>query len=193
MKGPDDPDVGPRRPSRALPVVGVMGSGSAEHDDLAAPLGRWLARRGVHLLTGGGRGVMESVSRAFHAVDPRRGLVLAVLPAEDAATSVASAAPPAGYPNPWIELPIRTHLSARGDQGTSPESRNHVNVLSSDVVVALPGGLGTASEIELAVRYGRPVIVYHPAGSRHGARDDGARVATSLDEVTAFLDRNLLP
>ena len=29
-------------------------------------------------------------------------------------------------------------------------SRNHVNVLSSDVVVALPGGPGTLSELRLA-------------------------------------------
>ena len=34
--------------------------------ELAEPLGRMLAAIGVHLLTGGGRGVMESVSRAFH-------------------------------------------------------------------------------------------------------------------------------
>ena len=50
-----------------LPIVGVMGSGSHPHADLAEPLGRWLAAQGVHLLTGGGAGVMEAVSRAFCA------------------------------------------------------------------------------------------------------------------------------
>jgi len=36
----------------ARKVVGVMGSGSAEHEDLAEPLGVWLAQSGFHLLTG---------------------------------------------------------------------------------------------------------------------------------------------
>lgn len=175
-------------PSRSLPVVGVMGSGTEAHDDLAAPLGRWLARRGVHLLTGGGRGVMAAVSRAFHAVADRRGLVIGILPAEAERVTSGGAAPPPGYPNPWIELPIRTHLSARGDQGTAAESRNHVNVLSSDVVVALPGGPGTASEIELAVRYGRPVVVFDRKGHRPSTDAAGVRVVTTLDGIAAFID-----
>ncbi len=39
-------------------------------------------------------------------------------------------------------------------------SRNHINVLSSDVVIALPGGPGTAGEVQLALRYGRSIVVY---------------------------------
>ena len=38
-------------------------------------------------------------------------------------------------------------------------ARNCINVLSSDVVVACPGGTGTISEIALALKYGKPVIV----------------------------------
>lgn len=49
---------------KRLPIVGVLGSGSEPHEEQAKPLGEWLAREGVHLLTGGG--VMEAVSRAFH-------------------------------------------------------------------------------------------------------------------------------
>ncbi|HUT02907.1 MAG TPA: DNA-binding protein, partial [bacterium] len=47
---------------RRLPIVGVLGSGSEPHEEKAKPLGEWLAREGVHLLTGGGGGVMEAVS-----------------------------------------------------------------------------------------------------------------------------------
>src|SRR5262249_50687286 len=50
------------------PLVGVMGSGSEEHADLAEPLGRWLAEAGFDLLTGGGRGVMAAACRGFAAV-----------------------------------------------------------------------------------------------------------------------------
>ena len=133
---------------RQIPVVGVMGSGATPHAHLAEPLGRALAGLGVHLLTGGGSGVMESVSRAFSAVQGREGLVIGILPAGDARPDRADADPqtPPGYPNPWVELAIRTHLDARGDDGSGILSRNHINILSSDVVIALPGSSGTASK-----------------------------------------------
>ena len=65
-----------------LPIVGVMGSGAEPHAERAAEVGRWLAAIGVHLLTGGGGGVMAAVARAFHETPERRGLVIGILPAE---------------------------------------------------------------------------------------------------------------
>jgi uncharacterized protein (TIGR00725 family) len=159
-----------------------MGSGGDEHDELARPLGEWLAHRGVHLLTGGGRGAMESASRAFHAVPDRRGLVIGILPGSN-----VTGAPPPGYPNPWLELVIRTHLPARSERGSDPDSRNHVNVLSSDVVVALPGGAGTRSEVALAVEYGRPVVAWRPDGP-DAALHHRAHQVTTLAEVQSFVD-----
>ena len=122
--------------SRRLPIVGVMGSGTEPHAERARPLGMWLASEGVHLLTGGGGGVMAAVSRAFFEVPDRAGRVIGVLPAS---TEASPPAPPSGYPNPWVEIPLLTHLSLSGARGTDPLSRNHLNVLSSDVIVALPG------------------------------------------------------
>ena len=161
-----------------------MGSGARAHEDLAAPLGRRLASLGVHLLTGGGRGVMASVSRAFAEVEGRAGLVVGILPHLEADGGPAS---PPGYPNRWVELPIRTQL---GKQGAEADSRNHVNVLTSDVVVALPGSSGTASEVDLAIRYGRPLILL---GDLDRAQDLPGPVATAatVDEVIAFVRRSL--
>jgi uncharacterized protein (TIGR00725 family) len=139
---------------RRLAVVGVMGSGREEHVERAEPLGRWLAREGVHLLTGGGAGTMTAVSRAFCSVPERTGLSLGVLPGD------AQGRAPHGYPNPWIELAIHTHLPLRGPVGGKQLSRNHLNVLSSHVVVALPGGAGTSSEVALALRYARPIVAF---------------------------------
>ena len=42
------------------------------------------------------------------------------------------ALPPA-IPIPGWNSPIRTHLDARGDDGSGIRSRNHINILSSDV------------------------------------------------------------
>ena len=151
-----------------------MGSGVRSHEDLAVPLGRRLARLGVHVLTGGGGGVMESVSRAFASVEGRAGLVIGVLPGPEAVP---------GYPNRWVEIAIRTHLGRTEDD---PGSRNHVNVLASDVVVALPGSAGTASEVALSVRYGRPLVLLGDLGRARGLP---SRVATArtVEEAVAFV------
>ena len=163
-------------------IVGVMGSGVARHDDLAAPLGRWIARGGYHLLTGGGGGVMEAVSEAFASVPDRQGLAIGVLkgfPGEGGRVLSAT-------PNPWVEVPIHTHLPLSGAQGTDARSRNHINVLTADVVVVLPGGEGTRSEVELAVRYAKPVIAFPGPG---GLPNDWPPipVAATFDELEAFL------
>ncbi len=159
-----------------------MGSGVERHDALAAPVGRWLASEGVHLLTGGGRGVMEAVSEAFARVPGRHGLVIGVLkgrPAGDGSVTVDA-------PNPWVEVPIRTHLPLSGAQGTEVRSRNHVNVLTADVVVVLPGGEGTRSETMLALRYARPVFGFvEPGGWPSGW--PVVPVATTLAELARLV------
>jgi uncharacterized protein (TIGR00725 family) len=136
-----------------IPIVGVMGSGVDEYPEKTRPLGQWLAESGFHLLTGGGGGVMSAVSKAFCDVKVRKGLSIGVIPTEDGR-------PKPGYPNPWIEIPIVTHLPLSGRDGMEKGSRNHINVLSADVLVALPGGYGTSSEVELALKYQKPVIAF---------------------------------
>jgi len=143
-------------------TVGVMGSSRDEHAELAEPLGALLARLELNLLTGAGRGVMTSVSRAFLAARRGRGISIGIVPCADIG---ARAEPRAGSPNPYIELPIFTHLPLSGIDGQDDLSRNHINILSSNVVIALPGSEGTASEIELALRYGRPVAAFAAAAS----------------------------
>jgi uncharacterized protein (TIGR00725 family) len=125
---------------------------------------------------------MEAVSRAFAEVPSRSGLVLGVLPG-DPATGVA----PHGYPNPWVEVAIRTHLPRSGARGADPGSRNHINVLSADVVVALPGGAGTSSEVRLAVAYARPVIAFVDSPLDIPGLPESVPVARELAEVASFV------
>ncbi len=176
-----------------LPIVGVMGSGTEPHAERSLALGGALARLGVHLLTGGGAGVMHEVSRAFCETPGRAGLAIGVLPAGalPAGTLPASgrekAAPPPGYPNRWVEIPIATHLPHSGARGREQGSRNHINILSSDAVVALPGSAGTASEVALAVEYGRPVLAFLADRAELVGLPDEVRVVDDIEAVMAFL------
>jgi uncharacterized protein (TIGR00725 family) len=165
-----------------------MGSGTISHAARAEPLGAWLAGEGVHLLTGGGSGVMTAVSRAFTRVAGRRGLCIGVLPA---AAADPAAGGPAGYPNPWVELVIRTHLPYSGAYGTGPLSRNHINILSADAIIALPGAAGTSSEVHLALRYQRPLIAYLSRPDEIPDLPPQTPVARELAEVQAFVRQAL--
>jgi predicted Rossmann-fold nucleotide-binding protein len=171
-------------------VVTVLGSGRTA-DACCPEVGRLIATLGFDLLTGGGRGVMEAVSRAFYETSPRRGLAIAVVPASvkglhalerRSAADVDYVVPP-GYPNEWVELAIYTHLPDSGPDGTLRSSRNHINVLSADAIVALPGRAGTVSEIWLATQYGVPIIAY----GDHQDLAYGVPIAKSLDDVREFL------
>lgn len=139
------------------PIVCVIGSGNIEWEDRASELGRWLGSQNVHLLTGGGGGVMASVSRAFSEVPSRKGMIIGIIPCQP---DDPRCPPKRGYPNSWVEIPFSTHLPLSGSQGTDSMSRNHINILSSTAIIALPGGPGTVSEAVLAERYGRPLIAY---------------------------------
>ncbi|MDX1512557.1 MAG: hypothetical protein R3174_02335 [Gammaproteobacteria bacterium] len=151
-----DPTYGRRRK-----IVGVMGSGVDPYAELASAAGQSIARIGCHLLTGGGAGVMEAVSRAFSETTPREGVVIGVIRAD----GDAHLAPIDGRRdyrrrglNPHVEIPVFTHLPA---SSTESLSRNHINVLTSDVVLVLPGGSGTLSELELAAQYAwTPVLLF---------------------------------
>lgn len=184
-------DAGRRALRRRRRVVTVIGSGKSA-DPASAEVGRLVAELGHDLLTGAGRGVMEAVSRAFFETTPRRGIVIGVVPAEvhplealeERREVAVTYEPPPGYPNEWVELVVYTHLPDSGPEGTLRSSRNHINVLSADAVVALPGREGTESEIWLATQYRTPVIAY---GDHHGAAPHGIRRASTIDELRSFL------
>lgn len=181
-------DAGAVRRRRILTVVGSGKTG----DPQCVEVGRLAATLGFDLLTGGGRGVMADVSQAFFEASPRRGLIIGIVPANVAPLDVLERQEPRtvdyllppGYPNKWVEIAIYTHLPDSGAEGTLRSSRNHINVLSADVIVAFPGQEGTLSEIWLATQYGVPVIAY---GSHHGGPPFAIPYATSLDALREFL------
>lgn len=126
-------------------IIGVMGPGTnASKTDLtnAHELGKLIAQAGWLLLTGGRNlGVMDAASTGAKAA---KGLVIGVLPTADA-RGISEA----------VDIAIFTDLG---------NARNNINVLSSDVVIACGMGAGTASEIALAIKANKPVVLLteHP-------------------------------
>ena len=172
QKAARDPSFGRRRK-----IVGVMGSGVDTHSDLSTVAGQTIARLGCHLLTGGGGGVMEAVSRAFAETRPREGAVIGVVRADgDTHFSLNDGGRVYSHRalNDFVEIPIFTHLP---DSSAEPTSRNHINVLTSDVVLVLPGGSGTLSELELAAEYDWTLLLLFLGDQRVNGMNGAALVA----------------
>jgi uncharacterized protein (TIGR00725 family) len=171
-------------PLLAPTTIAVLGSGIESHDEAGAEIGALLAELGVNLLTGAGGGVMTSVSRAFTASPRTAGICIGIVPC---ASEEDRATPKPGYPNPFVELPIYTHLPFSGERGQHDLSRNHINVLSAQAIIALPGGAGTASEVELALRYRKPIVIYARDISAVTHFSPMARRVTVIAEVRRFV------
>lgn len=121
-------------------IVGVMGSGDkATATDLqnAYQLGKIIAQQGWVLLTGGRNvGVMDAANKGAKSAN---GLTVGILPGNN--TNGVSEA---------VDIAIITDIG---------NARNNINVLSSDVVIACGIGAGTASEIALALKSHKKVIL----------------------------------
>jgi uncharacterized protein (TIGR00725 family) len=122
------------------PVVGVVGTGDDSRPAVAVArtLGELLAREGWVVLSGGrNAGVMRAVNEGAKKVPG--SLTVGLLP--NAAAVVA----------PDVDVVIVTDLN---------NARNNVIGLSSNVLIACGvDGPGTASEVALALKNGKPVIL----------------------------------
>ena len=151
-------------------VVGVMGPGDGADEDAekeAFALGRLIAANGWVLLTGGrDAGVMAAATQGAHAAG---GLTLGILPS-------ASGGVAAG-----LDIVVYTGMGS---------ARNYVNVLSSDVVVACGMGAGTASEVALALKAGKPVLLLRcgAAAERFFTEIGGQNIAV-VESAAAAVER----
>lgn len=159
----------------ARTIIGVMGGGESAPESAvrdAYRLGELIAGAGWVLLCGGrGAGVMDAVARGAQS---QGGLTIGVLPGKD--TRGASA-----------------HLDIRIVTGMG-SARNVINVLSSDVVIACGGGAGTLSEVALALKHARPVILlnFDPGGLLGEYRERGLLHDAATPEEAVQIARGLL-
>lgn len=155
-----------------LTVIGVMGGAVVPEEVLeqAYTVGKLIAEHGWVLLNGGrNAGVMEASARGASEAG---GLVVGILPT-DTTTGVA----------PSVDIAIPTGMG---------DGRNAINVLASHVVIALPGGAGTVSEVALALKAGRDVVLLgFPLGTpfspyyERGQLSDAATAEQAIDLVAA--------
>lgn len=121
-------------------IIGVMGPGEkATAKDLqnAYELGKLIAQQEWILLTGGRNvGVMDAASKGAKSTN---GLVVGILP-DDSKKGISLS----------VDIAIFTDMG---------NARNNINVLSSDLVIACGISAGTASEIALALKGNKQVIL----------------------------------
>ena len=126
----------------AKPIVGIMGPGEnarPEENEMAFALGKAVAQQGWIVLTGGRSfGIMEAAMKGAHEVN---GLTIGVLPTENAMNSSEDA-----------DIKIITGMGS---------GRNIINVLSSHILVVIGMAAGTASEVALAIKANKKVILLH--------------------------------
>jgi uncharacterized protein (TIGR00725 family) len=134
----------------------------------AFALGSAIADEGWVVLTGGrNRGVMDAVNKDAKASG---GLTVGILPTKDRrAISVA------------VDVAIITDMGS---------ARNYINVLTSDIIVACGvGGAGTASEIALALKSDKFVVLFKSSNeSRALFKEIGGRLVFEADSVSKTIE-----
>ncbi|MEJ7645018.1 MAG: TIGR00725 family protein [Chryseolinea sp.] len=121
-------------------IIGVMGPGenaTPDDNEMAYDLGRAIAKAGWITLTGGRSfGVMDA---ALKGATEEGGLTIGVLPADNDKNSSQHA-----------QIKIVTSMGS---------GRNYISVLSSHVIVVLGMAAGTASEVALALKSRKKIIL----------------------------------
>ena len=156
-------------------VVGVMGPAKARRKDVenARTLGELIARREWVLLTGGRDvGVMHAANQGAKKVP--RSLTVGVLPTTRDRISK------------YVDVAVITEMG---------NARNNVCVLSSQVIVACGlGGAGTVSEVALAFKAGKEVVLLGATPTEEKFfKNLGGRLVSSVqtpeDAINAILKR----
>jgi uncharacterized protein (TIGR00725 family) len=121
-------------------IIGVMGPGenaTPDENDMAYDLGKAIAQNGWITLTGGRSfGVMDASLKGATEVG---GMTIGVLPGDSDKNSSEHA-----------QIKIITSMGS---------GRNYISVLSSHVIVVLGMAAGTASEVALALKSRKKVIL----------------------------------
>jgi uncharacterized protein (TIGR00725 family) len=146
-----------------ISVIGGGRCGAAEYA-LAEEVGRLVAQEGATLVCGGLSGVMEAAARGAKEAG---GVTIGILPGHDRALA-----------NPYLDHVLTTGMG---------HARNLAVVSSGDAVIAIGGSYGTLSEIGLAARIGRPVVILGGWRLQNDEGTEGVWYASSAREAMALV------
>ena len=148
--------------------IAVIGGGScgAAEEALAEEVGRLVAQAGATLVCGGMGGVMEAAARGAKQAG---GTTIGILPGHDRAAA-----------NAYLDHVLTTGMG---------HARNLAVVSSGDAVVAIGGEYGTLSEIGLAAKIGRPVVILAGWRLENEGGVPGVRYASSAREALDLIMR----
>lgn len=144
------------------PRIAVCAPGAAPDEALllAGDVGRLVAERGCTLVCGGLGGAMAAACRGAKEAG---GVTIGIIPGYDERAA-----------NPWVDHVICSGLG---------QARNTLVAATGQVLLAVGGGWGTLSEIALALRLGRPVVLLGEWGDVLGSDEGRAQIAALGGEV----------
>ena len=157
-------------------IIGVMGPHVSDKDSMekhSFELGKAIASHGYILLTGGrNSGVMHAAAKGAKSAG---GLTVGILPGSDSTDDVSDA----------IDIPIITGLHS---------ARNNINVLSSSCIVSVGMGPGTASELCLALKASKPIILMDASDEAKAFfKSLAPNLVTAVSSVQAAIDDSSPP
>lgn len=150
-----------------ISVIGGSRCTAAEYA-LAEQVGRLIAQEGATLVCGGLSGVMEAAARGAKEAG---GTTIGILPGHDRSLG-----------NPYLDYVLTTGIG---------HARNLAVVSSGDAVIAVGGEFGTLSEIGLAGKVGRPVVIVSGWRLQNDDGAEGVWYASSADEAMILVKEAL--
>lgn len=152
------------RPPLKIAVIGASSCDDSTRRN-AFDVGRRVAEAGAVLLCGGGSGVMEAAAEGARAGG---GQTIGVLP---------GAGPDSSPPNRFVQIPLYSGMG---------QARNLVLVLSADAVIAVGGEWGTLSEISMAMKHRRPLVLLGSWELRHPSEPEAPMPTTATTPEEAL-------
>lgn len=147
-------------------MIGSAKKVSEDIEQMAEDIGRGIAKNGAVLISGGRSGVMEASCRG---AKKEKGLVIGILPKNREQA------------NQYVDISIVTGMG---------DARNVLLVNSADIIFSICGGVGTLSEIALALKADKKVISLKQSGGVSkmlaGKLIDGKKII-SVDSVKEAL------
>ena len=151
-----------------ISVIGASEATSREFD-LSVEVGKEIARAGCVLVCGGLSGVMEGAAKG---ASENGGKSIGILPQDNRR-----------HANPYLSFSLPTGLG---------HMRNYLVVAGGDGVLAIGGGAGTLSEMGMAMKLQRPVVLLESLDLKAVFQEDPkVRCAKTPGEAVTYLLREL--